>query len=508
MFKQNAEELDEIEIINSKDVKPILKEFIAKYIKNETEPIEKWLIPIMEEKLPNYTKEEIVQMVNEIINSIEVSTNKKIDLEKAVESGVSVQSWFSNDMKKYISTQTNQKTVVGYLENLDKSLYEANKAMYETITTKQSGYSLVSNNPNLDGYIAEQHHVNSFNLNAALKESNLKSEVQGFKPGQTYTKNGFDVIMKDTEINKRIHQYQMKFGATAKDTINMLKAGNYNNQTIIVPEDQVEAVKKAFPNKKILSNIEEGNIKSTSVTKQDVKRIQNEAQNGIIKEENWDSYNFKDLTFGIGKHVAGATLMGATLSSGFEIAKDLFSGEEINKDKVIKNALKSGADCGIKAATAGAIKVAVEKDIIKGFAKGTPIGVFANIAHVGIENIKILSKVADGVLDFSQGINEMAKTTVSTVSGLFTMGMGSQIGTVIGSFLGPVGAVVGNFVGGAVAYIGGSTIGRKVYEGAKKIALGAKKIVSKTWQGVKTVGNAIFDGVTSGLSKVASFFGF
>lgn len=146
--------------------------------------------------------------------------------------------------------------------------------MHEAITTKGSGYTIPNQNPNLDGFIAEQYHVNSFNMEAAAQGSGLRAEVQPLKPGETYTKNGFDVVIKDANGN-RIHQYQMKYGATAEDTISMLKAGKYNNQIIVVPEEQVEAVQKAFPNKTVTSTIGAGDVKSKPLTKEQAKNYRN-----------------------------------------------------------------------------------------------------------------------------------------------------------------------------------------------------------------------------------------
>jgi len=47
----------------------------------------------------------------------------------------------------------------------------------------------------------------------------------------------------------------------------------------------------------------------------------------------------------------------------------------------------SGADFGIKAATAGALKVAVEKGVVTVIPKGTPAGTIANIAYIASEKI-------------------------------------------------------------------------------------------------------------------------
>ena len=52
---------------------------------------------------------------------------------------------------------------------------------------------------------------------------------------------------------------------------------------------------------------------------------------------------------------------------------------------VVEQALASGADFGIKIATSGALKVSVEKEIIKFIPKGTPAKTLAKVAHIAIE---------------------------------------------------------------------------------------------------------------------------
>lgn len=58
-------------------------------------------------------------------------------------------------------------------------------------------------------------------MDAAAKRRGLCTEVQPLKPSETYSKNGFDVVIKDTNGNI-IHQYQMKYGATEKDAIRLV----------------------------------------------------------------------------------------------------------------------------------------------------------------------------------------------------------------------------------------------------------------------------------------------
>ena len=76
------------------------------------------------------------------------------------------------------------------------------------------------------------------------------------------------------------------------------------------------------------------------------------------------------------------------IGAGMTVAQKVWNGEEIDGQEVVEAALTGGADFGVKAATAGALKVASEKEILSVIPKGTPAGTFANIAYVAVENVK------------------------------------------------------------------------------------------------------------------------
>ena len=461
--------------------------------------VEEWLPQELQKQLPEKTYEEIEEMSTEIISSLKVTEDMKVSQQKAIAAGRSKDSWFASTILHSTSQMSAQESA-RYLQSLDDAVKNANEAMHETITTEGSGYIIPSMNPNLDGFIAEQHHVNSFNMNAAAKGSGLRAEVQPLKPGETYTKNGFDVIIKDAS-GKRIHQYQMKYGATAKDTIRMINSGNYNNQTLVVPEEQVAAVQEAFPNKTVTSTIGDGDVSSKPLTKEQAKKLQEKAQTGNFMDADWNDYVAKDIAIGIGKQTGYACLQGVAVGGGMEIATKVWNGEPIDGEEVIETAIVSGADFGVKTATAGALKAASEKGVLKVIPKGTKGSTFANIAFVAIENVKVLGKVATGELTAKEGLDAMEQTTASCVAGIAASTKGTIIGATIGSVLGPVGTAVGGFIGGTIGYMAGSKVAQTVVKGVQKVR-------DKAVEVVKSLGSAIVSGTKSIVQGFASLFGF
>ncbi|MGL4730874.1 MAG: hypothetical protein ACRCW0_04745 [Clostridium sp.] len=471
----------------AKQLKKIQQKFIQSYIENKGEiEVNQWLTVELKDNLPEKSESEIQEISNEIIDTLKINEEKQKSLEKAIEDGRSKESWFAANLKQATANMTTAQTAE-YLHGLDEAIKSANKSMYNTIITKSGA---VNQNFNLDGFIAEQHHANTFNLEANLKGSEYRAEVLKPKNGQTYGKNSVDIVVKD-KTGKIVERYQAKYGQTADETIKMIKKGDYNNQRLLVPEKQVEEVQKAFPNKTVVASVGSGDIKSKPLEKIEAKELQNEAQSGNWNDLNWNEYKSKDLAISIGKQAGYAAIQGAAIGAGIELATKVWNGEEIKTEEVVEQALVSGADFGVKAATAGALKVGVEKGIVKVIPKGTPAGTIANIAYVGIENVKILGKVATGELTVKEGLNKMEQTTVATVAGIAASAKGTAIGATIGTVLGPIGTAIGGFVGGTVGYIAGSKVAEMVVKGGQRVREKAKEVGSVIKSGAKRVWNGV-----------------
>ncbi|MEG2985531.1 MAG: hypothetical protein RR835_12580 [Peptostreptococcaceae bacterium] len=493
----------DFQIIDSEEdiaeIKDLQYKFIQSYISNKDKmSVEDWLNQELKLNLPDTNENEIKVISNDIIKTIKINEKNKESLREAVSNGRSKESWLASQIKKSTSNMAMGETAQ-YLHTLDEAIKDANKLLHDTITTKSGN---INQNFNLDGFLAETHHSNTFNLQAKLKGSEYRAEVLVPKPGQTYAKNSVDIVIKD-KSGKIIERYQSKYGKTAEDTIRMINDGNYNNQRLLVPAEQVEEVQKAFPNKTVSSTIGSGDVKSTPLSKSDAKGIQKEAQSGNWNDLNWNEYKTKDLAIGIGKQAGYAAIQGAAIGAGIDVATKVWNGEEIKGEEVVEQALISGADFGIKAAAAGALKVGVEKGIVKVIPKGTPAGIIANIAYVGIENAKIACKVATGELTIQEGMEQMEQTTVSTVAGLAAGAKGTVIGAKIGMVFGPVGAAIGGFIGGTVGYMAGAEVAKTVVKGVQKVREKAKNIIKDTgnyiresaqnaWQSAKSFGRSLF----------------
>ena len=480
-----------------RELRSILTEFVKCYAANKDKPVEVWLSKKMHEQLPDRKPEEIIELTNEIITTLEMDEGNQVSLSEAISNGRSKESWFASTTHKAVSAMSAQEAAK-YLETLDGALQTANESLYKTITT-QAG--TISQNPRLDGFIAEQYHAQTFNMNAEATGSQYRAKV--LEPSENgYAKNSVDIVIVDGD-GKVVRRYQSKYYKDAKATERAFERGDYRGQQKLVPEGQESEIQK-----KSTTVIEapDGTTSNPLPTSRE-EQMRDEAQSGNWNELNWNEYTTKDLAIGIGKQAGYAALQGAAIGVGFDVAQKLWNGEEIEAEEVVETALVSGADFGIKAAAAGALKVGVEKEIITVIPKGTPAGTIANIAYVAIEDAKVVGKMMSGELSFKEGVEKIEQTTVATVAGLATMGKGAAIGATVGTVFGPVGMAIGGFVGGTIGYMAGSKVGETIVKGAQKIRDGATKIAKTVASSVKNVVSNVSNKIKRFCGGIASFFG-
>lgn len=476
----------------AKKFREILMRFLNDYKAKGQEVADyDWLYAKLKEELPEASEEELKKNSEEIISSIQEHDKNLGELNEVCNKGTPKEKWFADKLQE--SAKGVQISDYGeHLKYLDIILEHGNEEMRRAITTNAGEISWCRN---LDGFIAEQHQVNTFNAKAALENSPYKAEVCVPLEGEPYLKDSFDVIIKDIRTGKRVNQYQFKFGSDAKATINLLKHGNYNNQRFVVPEEQVQAVKEAFPNKSIESFIGgNGEIKTKSdpLTKQSAKEMQLKAQeDGTIPSVDWNSYNTKSLALNLGKSAGMSGIYAAAMTTGLDMARKVMTGEKIEADESIELALRTGADTGIKTATAGALKVASEKGVLNIIPKGTPAGIIATTASVGIENIKILLKVAKGDLAMAEALEQMGRTSTSMIAGMAAVGKGAAIGAAALSWVPVVGTIVGGLAGGMIGYVAGSKFGETIFNVAKKVGESAKNFAKKAWNKTKESGSTL-----------------
>lgn len=351
--------------------------------------------------------------------------------------------------------------------------------------------------PNLDGNIEENMVAKTTELSASLQGTNISVEVL-----ESHAANSVDVRAINHETGQ-YQNYQLKFGKDAKATIDLLERGNYNNQRVVVPSEQLEEVQEYFKkkgsSKTITDHIDAWGAEGKAFTKEEMKALQEQAQaENLPPELDYSHYQTKDLAIHVGKNAGAMALQAAAVTTGLNVVAKVFKGEEIDGDELVETAVKSGADASLKTVTAGTLEIAIRKGIIRFIPKTTPAGVIANVACVGVENAKILYKVAKGDLSVTKGLDQMGRVTTSMAARLWGMAKGAAKGASLGIKVPVIGAelaVVTGFVGGMVGYFGGSKIGNSIYNAGKKAASAAKTVGRAALNGLKAAGGTLINGI-------------
>ena len=407
-------------------------------------------------------EEEIVSTADEVVANVEQANADKASLQAHLDAGNSKASWLARKIEQGAAA-AGAASVSDYAASIDEALRTANDQMIGAVSTQSGAINRISN---LDGFIAEQHHAATFNLDAAAKGSPLRAEVLG-----SQGKNSVDVVIKDSD-GHIVRRYQSKYGQDAEATQHLFEKGDYRGQRKLVPSGQEGDIPKST------DRIEADGVRSEPLTKDEAKRWQEEAQ----QEQEARQYEWSDVNrIEIAKSIGKQALLGMALTCIFQGARILgrrvwnfLRGKEnppASEDlrEFFESSVKSAGHVGVQTAVSGAVVVAAKNGWIKAL-KHTPAGRIVGIVHVAMENAKVLFKFAKGELNGEEALDAMGNCTASAVGSLVGAGKGAVVGGMIG---GPFGFVIGGVIGG----IAGGKIGEAVYEGSKGIVKTAAKAV-------------------------------
>ena len=472
---------------NARAATRLIARFVASWERHKHDKApERWLAEELRRFSGIWADEaEAEATAREIVAAVEQANADKASLHAHLNSGKSKASWVAGAIEKGAAA-AGATSVGSYAAEIEATLETANEAMLDTVRTQAGAVSM---SPNLDGFIAEQHHVDTFNLDAAAKGSPLRARVLRPEPGQPFRKNSMDIGVYDGN-GKLVRRYQAKYGKDADATLSQLREGNYQGQRKLVPHGQQSDIPGST------DGIEVDGVRSRPLTKAEAKQLQQRAQ--IEREKR--QYDWNDVSrIEIAKTIGKQALVGAALATGFQGARiaarriwNFIAGKDnppASEDlrEFFQSSVGSAGHVGAQVAVSGGAVVAARNGWI-GALRNTPAGRIAGIVHVGMENAKVLYKLAKGEMTGEEALDAMGNTTSSAIGGLAGAVKGAALGTVFG---GPV----GSFVGGVVGGMAGSKFGQAVYEGGKTIVKTAAKVVSAVADGVvdatKAVGRAL-----------------
>lgn len=566
----------------------IIKKFLKSYAQNEKSENKKdlrsWLIFELQNELVVKKPEEIEKIADELMEGVEIYFDKKKEVEKYQKVGISSSDYVGDvildkisedvinaeivdrkqiirDMKEsseilanyneamiYEAAAINDPQVVAntlsaaktnvYVDNVNLTIGKSNEEILSALTTKAGE---ISQNPNLDGFIFEEHHAGTFNIDAAVKEKNYYAKALKPEIGETYGKNSIDMTIEDS--GKIVRKYQAKAyknaNETAKSFYNRQQGYKYKFQSKLVPSDQTGDI----PNS--VDKVKFGEVESKNISKEEIKNIQEKYQSGdkeAVKFSFEKDVDVLAISKQLGKQAVINGTMGVGIGMALDVGTKLVSGEEVEVAEVIEAGVKTGTSMGLLTAVAGGIRVAVEKNVLpkvlsKILSSNSVIGA---IAGASMDIIGTAFKLGSGEISLGEATRNIGKSIGSAYGAIIASGWGYGIAMAAMAGLGVIGTVgavigvgvavvtsvvcglVGSKVGGAIAE-GIGKIAKPIVDGAVEIVKAGANVVKNlakgAWEGVKNIGRGIVKGIStvvggaasiasSVISGIASFFGF
>lgn len=459
----------------------LMGEFMASCEQRGDQSLEDWLAA----KLAAYTelwsneaaaREEAAALMA----GISAYQRNRAELEEHQARGLSSGNWMAEKVSAGASAHgVNQAGA--YAARFDAAIERANEMSVRVITRQDGGINMCRN---LDGFIAEHHHANSFNLDAAAKGSSYRAKVLEPSPGSCYEGNSMDVGIYDGNGNL-VRRYQAKYGADADTSAQLFERGDYGGQRRLVPEGQ------DVPNS--VDRIEIDGIGSKPMSKQEAKAAQDAAQQrGEARQYDWAQMDKGVFTRQLGKQVLLGTALSAVIHGGRVFGRRAWNwlqdrgNPPVSEDmkEFFASTLHSTAHASVYVATSGAMLVAARSGWLGAAFKQTPAGRIAVCAMLALENAKVLFKMGKGEINASEALDMMGETTATALISVACAAEGATLGAAVGAVLGPVGAAVGGLVGGIAGGIAGSSVGAAIYAGGKQVARTAARVVQSIATGV------------------------
>ena len=537
----------------------IIQKFLKSYAENEKsqdkKDLKSWLILELQNELPDKKTEDIEKIATELISGIEIYCTKKKEVEKYQSLGITNGDYVGNEILEKVAEEIEEAEIVdtkeviedmketsnilsnyneamiyetaaikepqlvanilsansvnNYVDTINTAIDNANKTLMESVTTK---VGTINQNPNLDGFIFEEYHAGTFNVDAAVKQKPYHAEALKPELGETYGKNSIDLVIEDT--GKYVKKYSAKAyknaNETAKSFYDKITGYKYKFQSKLVPTDQTREIVNS------VDKIKFDDVESKGITKTEIKNIQSELQSGNKKI---DIFSFKkDVnTISISKQIGKQAMVNGTMGLGIgmvaNIGANIIIGKGVEAEEVIEAGIKTGASMGMATAVAGGIRVAVEKKVIPTvFSRVLSNNIIGAVAASSMDIIGTAFKLGSGEISLGEAVKDVGSSISAGYGAIISSGIGFSGGmalaTTIGlGTIGTVGTILTGgvaLIGGAVCGVVGSNIALKIVNGLEKIT---EKVVDKAVHIVKSGVNKVKNTVNSAWSGVKSFIG-
>lgn len=473
---------------------PIFKDFLQSYLEKDVGTSDKdWLKNKLKQESLNLTDEALDQLGSELAGGV-VSFNETLaSIDNSRKQGQKAEVWLATKAEESTKNVTvdELQAVEGFLQGSNDRLLRSLKAAEQVKSIAKTSVEVV----------AEQILLDDFNRSSADSNARYEAAIDEASANSVYGRNFFDLVVKDKFTGKPLEHYQVMFGKTVQETIDMIAAADTAGQKFIVPKEMVEEVQKALPGRAVLDRLGGSkliNLASNPLSSKIIEKcLTGELPSVINQISSADSGTLI-------KSIANNAVASGVLSSGMLDGLEKVVGKKVINDfggrELLEQALLSGNTEGIKVAASGALATCVNKGLVKALPANTPGIVVSGLASAGIENIKVLSQVASGKMTMPEALNRMGDMNLAMAYEFVWGKYAKKVAALALNYIPVVGPIVSTLVSAGTLPLVGEKVRSLVFQGLKKVVPVVKTVARKAYNTVKSVCSKVKNFVCNFLS--------
>lgn len=333
------------------------------------------------------------------------------------------------------------------------------------------------------GFAAETFHAESFNLDAILKDKDVRAFTDKFSnsPLAPNDKVHDIVVMKD---GKQILGAQLKYFKDADATQKAFRSTKdgihkYEQSDVFLgPSDQIDGIRTSAE-KTVLKNqqtrphvasaaekvrdktsgqLDTGELQSTPLSKHEAEKLGSGSKDGEVLHDSMQNGYLNKSTFQHSVKAAGTAAVITAVTAGcintFQYLQLVKSGDitiEHAAKLILKDTVIAAGDSALKAGVAtGSVSIAARSlpALFSGsaFQVSLASGTIAGAAVCAVDAVQCIVLFAVGKMSREELETRMGKNIFQTGAAV----VGTTVGATIGALGGPVGAIVGSLVGGMI----------------------------------------------------------
>ncbi len=486
---------------SAKKFVPILKDFLESYVEKDASVSNKeWLKNQLEKQALDFAKDKLQAYSDELVEGVESYDKTLTSLREHTANGGKAETWLAENVAK-----SGKELSPSELQMVERTLGQGGEMLLRNL---KAGELHRNAEKSVEETIAENSLIDNFNSASDAQGGRYVAEVDVTGEGSVYGRNQFDIAVVDKLTGQKLTNYLVKYGKTAVETIEMVKSIGNAGETLLVPSEQLDEVKKGLPGWKVadaLGGTPLVRVMGSPLT----KTLVDKCLNGELFDT---AKKVMNKTPGeLIENIAGIAKTSGVLSAGFMGGLEKLANNEpigsVNVRQMVEDAVTSGNLQGLKTAASGALATYVQKGMTKLIPKSTPASVISGIASTGIEAINVFNKVSNGTMSVGQAMEDFANQKVAMVFENVWGKFAKKATVAALNYVPVVGPYLSTLVASGTLDFVGTAIKQKVTHVVKeKIVPVVKTVVHKVCSTVRSVASTVWNGVKSVAKSLFSWW--